>query len=218
MATLQNLLDSIRAATAIDASQVVTDTVIKLFINEDYPALFRKVADLSPGCADRVTKVATFDIAAGQSSYTIASPITDFAKARKVGRRASASLPYVPLRLAPFATAEQSCELSWRPRGLVLEVFPATLAPNVAGVDNYQLSYIYKPVLLASSGDVVDLPDGVERILVQLASAKVRIRLKDDPAPHMALARAAWDEEKLSLPEQYPGTPEAFADMTGWYG
>jgi hypothetical protein len=218
MATLQNLLDSIRAATAIDASQVVTDTVIKLFINEEYPALCRKVADLSPGCADRYTKAASFDIAAAASTYTIASPITDFAKPRKVGRRASASLPYLPLPLAPFATAEHAGSLSWRPRGLIIEVFPATLAPNVAGVDNYQLSYIYRPTLLAAGADVVDLPEGVERILVQLASAKVRIRLKDNPAPHLALAKAAWDEEKISLPEMYPGTPEACADVTGWYG
>lgn len=190
-----------------------TDADFVTWINPPYASLRRKVAKIIP---DRYSAVVTFDVAAGANTYAIVA--SDFESARKVGRRSGSGAAYLPLPLLPFATAEWAPNLGWRQRGTTLDFFPIIAAPNTAGVDNYQLTYLTKAATLAAA-DTVDLPAGMEAILELHAAAKGSHRLGEHAAARGYLDEALTLEraELTALANMYPGSPDAAADVTGWY-
>jgi len=214
MSTAANVRDSARALLGVGTSESAGgDAEMLTWLNLDYANLRRKVAQIIP---DRYTALVTFDIAAGANTYTIAA--TDFDRVRKVGRRWGGSgSEYKPLPMLSFANAESAGVFGWCQRGLILDFFPILSAPNTAGVDGYQLSYLTKAATLAA-GDTVDLPAGMERVLEMLLVARGKIRLGDSPVEAYQLARDFEKEDLLSLAAAYPGSPDVGADMTGFYG
>ena len=212
MSTAAQIRDSARALLGVGTSESAgSDAEMLVWLNLDYARLRAQVAKLIP---DRYSAVVTFDIAAGANTYTIVA--TDFETPRKVGRRSGAGNPYLPLPLLPYASAEYAGNLGWRQRASLIEVFPLISAPNTAGVDNYQLSYLTKAATLAA-GDTIDVPIGVERALEMRLVARGKIRLGDSPGEAYQLARDFEREDLLSLANQYPGSPDTSSDLTGFY-
>lgn len=214
MATATQLIASARELLGVGTSESAgSDAAMLVWLNMDYSRLRARVAKLLP---DRYTSVVTFDVVAPANTYTIVA--TDFETPRKVGRRSGAGSPYLPLPLLPYASAEQPVSLGWRQRGTALEFFPLLSAPNTAGADNYQLSYLTKAGALLGATEI-DLPVGVERALEMRLVARGRIRLGDSASASeaYAIAQAFEREDLASLSPQYPGTPDTSADMTGMY-
>lgn len=211
MATLQDVIDSIRGATDQVGSPQLLDATLKAWINEDYIPLVRKTADIIPG---RYTKVAALTIAAGA---TVATGVpADFAKPRKLVRVYGIDQNQ-PVPRAPFATAEAASHLCYLQRGAnTIEVYPRADAPGT-----YSLSYVYKPTALAAAGDVLDLPDGVERSLVQTVCVRVRIFAEEETlAPHhVKMAERFWEEDAAGIAKEYPDDAgSGCVDVTGVYG
>ena len=186
MATLSDIETSVRAATFKITTGRTPQSVIWLFVNEEYQALRRRLADAVP---DLYTKV-TADFTVAASTYSVdlsASPIslTDFGKVRVVERKESGQ--YYPLEVAAAMA-------------------PGDLDSCIAGT--YRVRYVTKPAKLTAGTDVLEIPDGAERVLVESIAARLRVREQEDPSPHIRWREQAWTEIRDSLVQQYVSTPQ----------
>lgn len=207
MATLQDILDSVRAGidreTGDDAAG--TDTKLKLWINSEYKLLVRRLATLFP---DRYTKYSTdIVVAPGASSFDAAVTATDFSKLRELQLKQGAD--YLRVVLGNGINPEMSGTLCFRQRGAsTMDIFPATAAPGT-----YRVKYLYKPASLATGTDPVDLPDGGEEMIAQLVAAKCRFRIDEDPSLHLAQREQLWAELRDSLLPFYGAPGEGIVDV-----
>jgi hypothetical protein len=190
LATLTELLADIRAATDHDTDTAVTDAQLTSWINQEYFAVRRVLGDVAPTL---YTAATTFSIVAG-NTYTIVA--ADFSKVRRLERSNGSS--YDPMRVASAVDPEGSCDYTFLERSTVLEIYPSN-----AAVTSYRLNYITKPAKLTAGADVCDVPEGVERVIVEKVAARVRIRLEEDPSPHLQAASAALQEAKSYLQKRY---------------
>lgn len=173
---------SIRGATdSVDTART-TQALLLQFANEEFFRLRRRLADAIP---DLYTKTSSdLVIAPGTTTIDISS-ITDFGKIRSLGRREGTVL--VPLRVAsPLA------------------------AFSTDGVDGtYVLSYVTKPsARLTNATSAIDLPDGMERALIEAVCARVRVKEKEDPSFHVQASEAIYGQVRDSLIRQYLSTPQ----------
>lgn len=68
-----------------------------------------------------------------------------------------------------------------------------------AGTGNFRLTY----VKLSTSSTDLEVPDGLEDVIIQRAAAQAQIRRKQDPAPHKAIADEVWGSQLRSLRRRY---------------
>jgi hypothetical protein len=209
---LSDIEASVRAATDHDTDTQVTQAQAYAWINEEYFALRRRLADAVP---DLYTKVsADFTLGAGITSQDVtAAPLSlsDFAKPRIVEIKNSPF--YSPLETAGFMTADWGGSLSWRLRGTTIDLYPQDFVPG----KTFRVKYITKPAKLVNPNDPVDVPDGAERVLVESVAARIRVRLDDDPSFHLQMRDKYWAEIRDSLVRQYVSTPQTIVDITGRY-
>jgi hypothetical protein len=212
MATLATVLTSIRTATDQDETTgPISDTQLTAWVNEVYPALFRELADLIPDFFTTIT--ADFTLAAGVSTVTTTTLgiNTTLGKPRVLERKSGSGTAYMPLNYIRAYNAGWPARLGWRfLGGTTFHLLPPGSAPGT-----YRLQYLRKALTLAGT-DAIDLPDGGDRVLIEDVAALVRPRLQQDPAPHLAARKRAWDLLVASLRPQH-GSPQSIIDVTGRY-
>jgi hypothetical protein len=203
------IITDIRATTQKTIGPL-PDADLLPWINASYQVLRRKLADLIPDFYTRVT--ADFTIASPASSQDLAAAplsLTDVGKLRTVERKEGAD--YYPMQMVGVAWGSRAHRLSWRQRGeTTIEVVPAELAPGT-----YRVKYLEKPIVIDGTGDTLVLPDGGDAIVVEEASARVRVAFEEDPSPHQRLAKSAWDELSQSLMRMYPSAPIQIRNVYG---
>ncbi len=168
MATGQTVIDSARYATDQVGSSQVTDGQLLAFLNEDLPALYRRVANVAP---DRYTKVITpLTVAA----TTLTSVPADFLKVRTLHRIVDATTWQTLPRMSVVRAMNASTRCYLVRGASTIEVFPASLAPG-----SYRLTYLYQPAI-ALVGTVLDLPEGFERVASQNLAVRIRLLVEEE--------------------------------------
>jgi hypothetical protein len=143
----------------------------------------------------------SFTISSGNSiSMTAASPagvgITDWMAPRGVDVQFSSSV-WSKIGRYNFTTRNNVGFLSYRFLGDTMYIEPADLATTYT----YRVWYMTSaPVADDDDRDTaMSLPEGADDYIVQGVAAKIRIKLDDDPSPHLLLQKNAEMEIKSML-------------------
>lgn len=200
-----------RTLTDHDSDTQITDTQLLALLNTRYEALCRALGMVVPTLRTKVA--ATFTVSSGNSQDVTAAPLflTDFDRVRRIRRQVSAGV-WDPIGVAsPIdpETIPQEHDFVFLERGTVIEFYPSLL---VVG-QTFELSYVYRPVRLASTASALDIPDGADDVLAQQLAALIRGRFDEDPSAHVAEAARLWTDLKWYLQRRYGVHPEGMADQ-----
>lgn len=191
MALASAIVTNIRALTDHDTDTQVTDPQLFAWISTEYFAIRRTLNRVVPTL---YVNTVSFTISSG-NTYTIVA--TDFESIRRLQRLAGDSTYYAVKQASPL-DPELARSIAFLKRGSVLEFYPSQAATG-----SYKLTYMTKPTQITAGGDTVDVPEGVDEVIAQKVSAKVRTRLNDSPTVHMEAADALWKEAKRQLQRDY---------------
>lgn len=200
--SLANVRTAVRTDTAHDNDTQVTDAQIDVFIDLEYRRVRRDLTWVTPTLY--LTTETSFALTS--SAFTHAIP-SDFDRIYRVERQDGTR--WFPIDVASEPDATVPMTLSFREEGTNLIFSPAEL---VAGT--YRLTYHVKPVAGYST---IDVPDGLEDVVIHRTAAQVRIRFNEDPSPHERKAEAAWTEALKNLRRRYGAHPQpGIRRVRGW--
>lgn len=183
------------AAATIDLA-----TQLDTIIDQEYRRLRRELVAVIPTLYIAVES--PFTLTAGQDTH---GTLTDYERVVRFERLVGARWFDVPVASEPGVSQPRQASflgVSYRESGAttpVIIVSPVELAPGT-----YRLTYHQKPV---ASYSTLDVPEGVEDVIVHRAAAQVRMRFDEDPSPHVALASTIWDQQRRDLRRRYGGHP-----------
>lgn len=188
--TVTQAIAAARALTAHDAPDTsVTDAQITQWIDAEYTALLRELGVVVP-------ELMTVVVAA--SITTTATPTfakaADFDSVQTLERLEGTT--YVPVPRADELNSSVGA-LGWRENPTTIEVTPA-----LSSVGTYRLRYKRG---VATGYTTLDLPAGLEWVLVPRVAAWIATRFDDSPAPHTARAEDAW-RRAMTVLKQRGGT------------
>lgn len=189
--TPQQIIDDVEAITDNDGYDLISDVQLVAWMNNEMSTMWQWGVRCS---RDAFTKSKEGQIAAGNNyiSITAAAPtglgVTDFLSLRDVDLKVGNGY-YKKLRPFNFATRDRVVQLSHRLIGEDLWLNP----PNYAALYPFRIWYLSKaPAASATALDAaLSLPTGGDEYVKQGMAAKVRVRLDDDPSPHLAAQEAA---------------------------
>jgi len=206
VSTAADLVTSVRASTDQDVAGPLTDAVILIALNEEYPVVRREIALFAPDLF--ATESAVLTVASGATEIdvsAISSLDLIFEVKKLIGTK------YRTIRRAP-ADPEGAPFLCWRRRGMTgagtaVEIYPVAFAAG-----SYKLRYMATAPALAGSGAVL-LPAGADRVLVEAAAARARSRSEEDYAFH----RQQHDAELARFKAGLTPTGMVVTDVSGRY-
>lgn len=164
--------------------------VLQRKLDSLYRVLRRKLSAEFPSLYEKMTSPIV--VAAGAT--TITKP-ADCESVRVVERQ-DGQLWY-PLEVAPSLNRDQYGKISFYEMGAILQLAPDSAAPGT-----YRLIYIATP---ATTITTYDVPDGLEEILVEQASAFARQRHNELEfvAYHKGEAERIWNDNYMALWSRY---------------
>lgn len=204
MATVKDISTLARSATNRDSSGVVSATQITSWINLEYKRVRRELARIAP---QLYTAVSNTTVLSGVQN-TIAKP-ADFQALRRVEKLSDDGIHFFPVQATDELGPDMD-ELNWREQGanILLGTWDAIDLPGT-----YRLIYVQQPTTLQwdpsddNPNDTLDLPDGVEDVVAERVSARVRERVEEDSAPNLRRADEVWREAARGLRERYGEHP-----------
>jgi hypothetical protein len=167
--------------------QLPSDAIIRR-LDDEYRRLRRRLSDEFPSLYE--ARSGNLTIAAGASSF--AKP-TLCEKVLVVQKQVGSEWPSLPV--APSLNRDEVAYLCFYEQGANIVISPLLSAPGT-----YRCYYIQAP---AASVTAYDVPDGLEGIIIEEASAWARQRHDEDPTYHKMEARRIWDEQYMSLWDRY---------------
>lgn len=202
--TLVEMIAEVRAAADQETSDQVGVATYRRWVDQEYQHVRRLIGDLVPTLyMGRVS----FTIASGSNSWTITPGTWS-----KLYRLETDGGPgnYVPLCAADPLDPERiplGFTKAVLERQGVLDVYPEATAPG-----NYRATYVIQPARLstagADDGASIEVPAEFERVIVERAAVRVRMRLEEDPTPHLKAAEDALREAKWYLRQRYGVMPQ----------
>lgn len=163
--------------------QPIKDSTIKRWINIEVQNVRRLLLAAAPAL---FATQSAFTASAGPPPFW--TKAATFDRVRLVERKGTDGT-YYPIEKANELDPEMSPSYAWRELGSKIEFFPST---GAAG--DYRVTFLAKPAALVNSSDVLDVPDGVEDVVVERVCARVRRRFEESPAEHIEAAKAALEE------------------------
>jgi len=157
-------------------------------IDDEYRTLRRRLSAEFPTIYEKTSTTVTL---AG-STTSFAKP-TDCETIRVLEKQAGdrwSSLPVV----TSLNRDEVNC-LAFYEAGANVVIVPPASAPGT-----YRMFYIAEPAATVSTYDV---PDGIERMLVEMGSAFIRQRHNEDPTYHIQRAEKIWEDAFMGLWRRY---------------
>lgn len=182
-------ITAIRTATAHDGDTQVTDTQLGVWIDLEVTRLRREVNSIAPGLYSDTT--ATQALTSSDPDFDLPA---DFERLIRFERLEGTR--YVGVDVADELHPDLSCLRGARLEDGVIRVFPAE---DAAGT--YRLVYCTTHTL--TSDYTLTVPGGCEDIIVERVSARVRVRLNEDPTPHQVEAARIWAEQKTAIRRRY---------------
>jgi hypothetical protein len=215
--TPQNVIDGANAATDNDGYTLVTTAQLCDWLNDALTDLWLWAKRCNRDAFTKVTSAFSISSGSNTVSMTAASPglaLTDWGTPRGVDVQVgggSSMINWKKLRLWNFTTRDRVYRLCYRFIGETLWIYPADQAAQ------YPLRVWYlsnAPVVSSSAlSTAFSIPEGAKDFLIQTLAAKIRIRLDDDPAPHLAIAGATRLATEANL-AQAKGDQGSIADVS----
>lgn len=206
------LITDILALTDEDGYGRIGNDLLVSWINNELTTLWQWASRIN---RDFFTKVSnTLTVPAGQNYYsmTAAGPtgagITDWKGPRGVEVQIATNT-WKRLPMWKFTTRDRTGMLAYRFLGETLWLYPIDQAQSYP----LRVWYLFDApqVTVGTLGASISLPDGADEYVKQGAAAKVRVRLQDDPTPHLA-AQAQVREQVESDLKVSRGGQQAIAD------
>jgi hypothetical protein len=195
--TRDEAVTMIRANTAHDSDTQVTDAQLREWIKAAYYRLRRKIADVAPDLYSKATATQVLS-----SSSTDFSMPADFARLIRFERQEGQD--FVALEVADelhpdLVASGRGYRAITSAGALLLRVYPTSAAPGT-----YRLVYVYLPDLTGGAGNYTfELPAGLEEIITEGVSARVRVRFNEDAAAHWTELDRLWTEQRTSVRRMY---------------
>lgn len=217
----QAIIDDVNALTDNDGYSLVSNAQLCAWINNELTSAWGWIGR---GNRDILTKVtAQFSIVPPQDvngiSMTAAAPglaLTDFQYPRGVEVLVSTNT-WKPIRKWSFVTRNQIWSITYRFEGETMIVQPYDQATSYP----MRIWYVFKAPQVSSSAlsTPISIPDNLDEYIKQGVAAKVRIRLDDDPAPHLQ-AQGIAKQQLMAWLRTNAGDQSVIADRDvegAWY-
>ena len=157
-------------------------------LDDEYRRLRRRLSAEFPTLYEALSS--TFTLTG--STTTFAKP-TDCETVRVVEKQSGAYWTSIPV--APSLNRDEIAALCFYEQGVNIVLTPAGSAPG-----SYRCYYVKSP---AATITTYDVPDGLEGIIIEEASAWARQRHNEDPSYHKACAKQIWDDQYMALWNRY---------------
>jgi len=204
--TLLQLRDAALSNSDKDSDDMVSTGQVNAWLNEGLRSLWMR---LVPIARDELLKTQNFTISAPGNTHT-PSALFDFFAVRGIGVNYGSG-KYTRLRPYRFGRRGSVGRLTYRVSGMdsvgaLIEIQPAELA----SVWPLQLLYVKNPSvkvnggptishILVNNDDTIALPFSGDVYVQEYAAARARVRAEEDPTPHLAMLKMAWEEVRGAL-------------------
>jgi len=170
----------VRSGTLHDADTQVTDAQLLAFIADEYRRVRRWLCAHAP----RLCQSTVSAIAVTGTTITKASSLPDFERLVKVEKLYGGT--YYPVDV-------ETVLMSGDPGALSVAETPTTLvfSPAASAPGTYQVTYLVGALATIVAGTAIDLPTGLEDVIVERACAWVRQR-------HRELEHVAYHERRAA--------------------
>ena len=198
--TPQALITDILAITDEESYGRIDNDLACAWINNELTTLWQWGRRINRDAFTKVTGSLVMPAGASTMSMTAAAPagaaLTDWASPRGVDVATSTN-NWRKLKLYNFVTRDHVGLLSYRFVGDTLYLLP----PDQAAVYAFRVWYLFAaPQVSASALDAaISIPDGSDEYIKQGVAAKIRVKLDDDPSPHLALQAQSRREITATL-------------------
>lgn len=211
--TPQAIIDDVNALTDNDGYSLVSPTQLCAWINNELTSAWGWIGRSN---RDILTKVTSqFQIAAPQDvngiSMTAASPglaLADFQYPRGVEVLVNTTT-WKPIRKWSFVTRNQISSLTYRFIGETMIVQPYDQATSYP----MRVWYVFKAPTVSAGAltTPISIPDNLDEYIKQGVAAKMRVRLDDDPGPHLQ-AQANTKQQLVAWLRTNSGDQSVIAD------
>ncbi len=192
--TVTQAYAAVRASALHDIDTQDTDAQLLVKITQEYQRLRRWLCTFVPNLYETS---ATITVAAGASSIA-KTGLTNFERLRRVERQqGSASGTYYPISIADTLNANQARTLCAYEQGAYILLAPTSSAPGT-----YRVTFVTGTGTVAA-GTTLDVPDGLEDVIVERCAAWVRQRHDEDPSYHIRAADEILKEQRQLLRGRY---------------
>jgi hypothetical protein len=188
--TPQALIDDVNYMTDNDGDSLISTAQYIAWMNAELSDAWQWMVRCN---RDAFTKIKEGQVVTGNSISVIATAptglgLTDFLNIRGVDLKFGTNC-YKKIRPWSFAGRDSVSEISYRMLGESLYLLPADCAATYP----FRMWYVHRQPVASAAALTAELsiPDGVDDCIKQGMAAKVRMKLDDDPSPHMALQAAA---------------------------
>lgn len=179
----------VRSGTAHDNDAQTTDTQIQAQLHRSLQMLRRRLSAAFPSIFEKVTS----ELVVASGANTITKPVD--CEHVTVLERKNAAGAWDFIDVNPSLNRSMAATVSFYERDGVLVIEPAYLAAGT-----YRIHY---SGALLDGYTTIDLPAGLEEIIIEEVCAWVRQRHEEDPSYHMARAKMVWDENWMPLKKRY---------------
>lgn len=183
-------------STFEDTAGAPTDTELNTWIDIEHKLLLRKIGEAAPSTMTLVTTPTT--LAAGTDQVSLPADFETLIRfERQVGTRwepvdrsddLSPHLGYRTFREEGFGT---------------IVVSPIELAPGT-----YRAVYTWLPSTLTADANLLQVSPGFEDVIIERVAARCRVKLEEDPTPHLQRAEKVWTEQIRALKKRYGRHPD----------
>lgn len=186
------IISDIRSSTDQEDSSQVDDTELLPWIDSEYQSLRRRFAEVAP---EMFSALHDFTIS-GTTTYDLAANVATFSKVLGLFYRANENA-YVELAVAEVQNGEYT-------------------GGNVDG--SYRLRFLTRATKVNATNVSLSLPAGADRIIVERVSARVRVKVDEDPSFHMQEANRVTQDVFREIADTYRATPRSVIDVdNNWW-
>lgn len=189
------IFTDVKASIDQENSDQIADQTYYNWINTEYQRFRLRASEVDP---ELYAAFSDFTISSGNTVSTVIAINVYFVKPLALYYLDSGI--YVPLKIAEQGQAFKSVN-------------------NVNG--SYRCYYVGGASSVASSGQTLLLPFGIDQYLVQRVAVRARMRLEENPDEDRKLAEEIYQDFVSTHARQYLSTPRAIADVDfggGWTG
>ncbi len=181
-------------STFEEVSGAPSSTDLNTWIDLEHKLVLRELAHAAPS-----------SVAAVSSNQTLASGDTELfppafmESVIRVERQSGSA--WVPVDVSDELTPHIG-GLTYREESGALVVSPTQLAPGT-----YRIVYTVAAATMTADGDLLQVPPGIEDVIIERVAARCRVRLDEDPTPHLQRADAVWKAQLKALKKRYGRHP-----------